>query len=73
MKRRLRYVTRSIEQLVTDGLLVARDQDDPDGPLIRCRILRTYVRTAYHLQIVTIRDSAGREQVLQTTPSTAST
>jgi len=65
--RRLVYVTRSIERLVQQGYLVARDQNDPDGPLVMCRILHVYVRIAYHLQVVTIRDSAGRMQVLRTT------
>lgn len=47
--------------------VVSRDQHDPDGPLLRRRITRTYRRTAYHLQVLTLRDEAGIEQTIRVT------
>jgi hypothetical protein len=40
--------------------LLARDEHDPDAPLVRRRIVRTYERTAYHLQVLTLADADGR-------------
>ena len=74
---RVRYVTVPIEQLVACGggemgdgggqHVLARDQHDPAGPLVRRRIGRTYERTAYHLRVVGIRDGDGREQTVRVT------
>ena len=47
--------------------VLARDQHDPGGPLVRRRIGRTYERTAHHLRVVSIRDGEGREQTIQVT------
>ena len=47
--------------------LLARDEHDPDAPLVRRRIVRTYERTAYHLQVLTLADADGRRQTLRVT------
>jgi hypothetical protein len=51
--------------------LLARDEHDPDAPLVRPkvlqRIVRTYERTAYHLQVLTLADADGRRQSLRVT------
>jgi hypothetical protein len=75
--KRLRYKTMAIEDLVARGggemgdgggqFVISRDQHDPDGPLVRRRITRTYQRTAYHLQVLTLRDEAGIEQTIRVT------
>jgi hypothetical protein len=67
----------AIEDLVARGggemgdgggqFVISRDQHDPDGPLVRRRITRTYQRTAYHLQVLTLRDEAGIEQTIRVT------
>ena len=74
---RVRYATLPIEQLVAQGggelgdgggqFVLARDQNDPDGPLELARISRTYQRTAYRLQVLTLRDAEGNEQTLRVT------
>jgi hypothetical protein len=73
----VRRITRAIEDIVRDGggemgdgggqWLISRDQDNPDAPLVRRRIVRTYERIAYHLQVLTLRDEAGNEQTQRVT------
>lgn len=75
--KRLRYKTIAIEDLVARGggemgngggqFVVTRNQHDPDGPLLRARVSGTYQRTAYALQILTVRDADGVEQTLRVT------
>jgi hypothetical protein len=62
-----RYLTQNIERLRPGDLLLCRDQFDADGPLVLQRIEEVFVRTTYHLQIVTSRSSNGQEQTIQTT------
>jgi hypothetical protein len=79
---RVRYKTVAIETLVARGggemgdgrtsdgaaqVVLTRDQHDPTGPLVRRRITRTYQRTAYALQVLTLRDEDGNEQTLRVT------
>lgn len=74
---RVRYITVAIEDLVARGggengdgggqWVIARDQYEPDGPLVKARIVRTYRRTAYHLQVLIVRDAEGREQTIRVT------
>jgi hypothetical protein len=79
---RVRYKTVAIETLVARGggemgdgrtsdgaaqVVLTRDQHDPTGPLVRRKVVRTYERTAYHLQVLTLRDSTGVEQTLRVT------
>ncbi len=47
--------------------VLARDQSDPAGELTRHRVTRTYLRTAYALQVLTLRDEDGNEQKLRVT------
>jgi len=65
--RILRYLTQSIETLQPGQAVLTRDEHNPDGTLLLRHIEETFIRTAYHLQIVTIRSSTGIEQTLHTT------
>lgn len=75
--RKVRYVAVPIEELVARGggengtgggqYVLARDEHDPDAPLVRRRVVRTYQRIAYHLQVLTLRDTDGNEQTLRVT------
>ena len=74
---RRRYVERRVEDLVEQGggefgdgagqTLAGRDEHDPDGPLVRCRVVRTFKRTAYALRVLTLRDGRGRVQTQRVT------
>ncbi len=60
-----RYITKNIEDVREGETVMA--MDPATGRLRPKAVLHTFVRTANHLQLVTIEDSAGQSQTLQTT------
>jgi len=65
--RILRYLTQSIETLQPGQAVLTRDEHNPDSTLLLRHIEETFVRTAFHLQTITLRSSTGIEQTLHTT------
>jgi hypothetical protein len=61
------YVTVPAETVQKGDLIVSRDENDPDGPLVARRVTQTYRRLSNHLQILEIQDKQGIEQTIQTT------
>ncbi len=60
-----RYITKNIEDVREGETVMA--MDPATGRLRPKAVLHTFVRTANHLQLVTIEDSTGQSQTLQTT------
>ena len=60
-----RYITKNIEDVREGETVMA--MDPATGRLRPKAVLQTFVRTANHLQLVTIEDSTGQSQTLQTT------
>jgi hypothetical protein len=48
--------------------VLSRDEGDPIGQNVQCRIEGVFVRRVQSLQIVTLRSSSGKLQTLHTTP-----
>ncbi len=46
---------------------MARDEHDADGELVLRQVEEVFERTAYRLQIITLRSSSGIQQTLKTT------
>jgi hypothetical protein len=46
---------------------LARDEHDADGELVLRQVEEVFERTAYRLQIITLRSSTGIVQTIQTT------
>jgi hypothetical protein len=67
LAKKLRYITRNVEDVQENDYIASRDQNNPDAPLVLSRVERVFKRLADHLRILAIRDMAGREQVLRTT------
>lgn len=60
-----RYVTKAIQDIRPDDLVLARDQDGTNVSLKR--VVETYRKTADHLLVLTFIDDRGQSQTLQTT------
>ena len=65
--RRLRYVTRNIENVAAGSYVCSRDQNNPNGPLVMSLVERVYRRVSDHLRVLSVRDFNARAQVLETT------
>jgi hypothetical protein len=65
--RGTRYTTCPIELLKAGDWVLTRDESDAEGELVLRQVEETFVRTAFRLQIITLRSSSGVEQTLQTT------
>ena len=65
--RRFRLVTKNIEDILSDDLVLTRDENDPDGPLVLVRVDRTFRRIAFHLRILSIDDICGQSDSIETT------
>ncbi len=63
----VRYITKPIETLRPGDFVLARDEHDADGELVLRQVEEVFQRTAYRLQIITLRSSTGIEQTIQTT------
>ncbi|HWE98107.1 MAG TPA: polymorphic toxin-type HINT domain-containing protein [Tepidisphaeraceae bacterium] len=61
------YLTQDIESLRPGDRVLARDQYDSDAPPTLRRVEEVFTRTAYHLTMVVVRSSTGREQTLYST------
>jgi hypothetical protein len=58
------YLTISIEKITQDSLILASDENDPFGPLRLCRVEKVFCRITFHLRVLTMRMSDGREQTI---------
>jgi hypothetical protein len=63
----VRYITVPIETLRPGDFVLARDEHDADGELVLRQVEEVFQRTAYRLQIITLRSSTGIVQTIQTT------
>jgi hypothetical protein len=64
---RLAYLTTAIERLKEGDTVLSSDEFDLTVPLQLRTVERVFVRTAYHLTILTIRSSSGQIQTIFTT------
>ena len=67
MPRIVGYLTAPIETLHPGDWLLSRDEQSPDAPLVLRQIEATFKKTAYQLQLITLRSSTGQHQTLTTT------
>ncbi len=67
LPRILRYITKPIETLRPGDYVLARDEHDADGELVLRQVEEVFQRTAYRLQIITLRSSTGIVQTIQAT------
>ena len=65
--RRFRLVTKNIEDILDGDLVLSRNENDPDGPLVLVRVDRTFRRIAFHLRILSIADISGQSDSIETT------
>ena len=61
------FIERDIQDLRPGDKVLSKDQYDEQGKRERRTILRTFVHTAYALQIVKIRDKDGNVETIRTT------
>ena len=67
MASKVSYRTRNVERVRKGDMIATRDENDPYGPIVYRRVTEVYRRLADHLRILSMQDSAGREQVIGTT------
>src|SRR5581483_10839306 len=61
------HLTRNIEDLRVDDVVLARDQDQPFGELVPRRVAAIFRRTVYQLHVLNFRDSEGSIQAIRCT------
>jgi hypothetical protein len=61
------YRTRNIEHLIVGDIVLARDQYNPFGNLIPCRVAAIFRRTVYDIRVLAFRDSEGTVQLIRCT------
>jgi hypothetical protein len=64
---KVHYRTKRVEKLNRSDYIYGRHENDPYGPLQPFMVEEAFSLTSYHLRILTLRSSDGREQVICTT------
>ena len=53
---RERYVTKNIEDIQIGDIVLAKDQNNPDGPLMECVVVNTFIRYDKEVTTITLTD-----------------